>query len=174
MIFIRLVCKIIFSLQMKTAIYPGTFDPITLGHLDILSRAGRLFDKIIMAVAPNDTKNPMFPLEERMRLVRENIADMPFASAEVLEGLTVDFAKKHGATAIIRGLRVVSDFEFEYQLAQMNRFLDGGIETVLLMPSKQYFFTSSTIIKQVAVFDEERISSFVPPNVIAALKRLRK
>lgn len=154
---------------MKTAIYPGTFDPITYGHLDILQRAGKIFDKIVVAVAPNTAKGPMFPLEERMRLARENVAEVPFASVEAMEGLTVDFAKKHGACAIIRGLRVVSDFEFEYQLAQMNRHLDSGVETVLMMPSRQYFFTSSTIIKQVAHFEIDRIANFVPPNVIAAL-----
>ena len=156
---------------MRTAIYPGTFDPITYGHLDILKRAGKLFDKIIMAVAPSDTKKPIFPLKERLSLIRENIADIPFASVEVVNGLTVDFAKKHGATVIIRGLRVVSDFEFEYQLAQMNRHLDNSIETVLMMPSREYFFTSSTIIKQVAYFNPERISNFVPPNVLVALEK---
>lgn len=158
---------------MKTAIYPGTFDPVTCGHLDILKRAGRLFDRIVMAVAPSNSKNPIFSLEERLRLIRENLADTPFADVDILDGLTVDFAKKHGAIAIIRGLRVVSDFEFEYQLAQMNRHLEHDVETVLMMPSREYFFTSSTIIKQVAYFDEKRISAFVPPNVLEALEKRR-
>ena len=159
---------------MTTAIYPGTFDPFTLGHLDILKRAGKMFDRIILAVAPSAGKGPLFSLEERVRLISENIADIPFASVETVEGLTVDFAKKHGAIAIIRGLRVVSDFEFEYQLSQMNRHLDSNIETVLLMPSRDFFFTSSTIIKKVADFEPQRISNFVPANVLEALERRLK
>lgn len=156
---------------MKIAIYPGTFDPITLGHLDILKRAGKLFDKIILAVAPSVGKNPTFSLDERLDLINENIKDIPFASVEVIEALTVDFAKKFNAITIIRGLRVVSDFEFEYQLAQMNRHLDKNVETILMMPSREFFFTSSTIIKQVANFDPDRISAFVPDNVIKALAK---
>ncbi len=156
---------------MKIAVYPGTFDPVTLGHLDVLRRACSLFDRVIIAVASNELKNPLFTLEERMSLISENLADIPNASVCAFENLTVDFAKSAGAVALIRGLRVVSDFEFEFQLSQMNRHLDSSIETIFLMPSNLYFYTSSTMIKQVAQYSPERIKSFVPANVEKALAK---
>jgi len=155
---------------MATAIYPGTFDPVTNGHLDILRRACHIFDKVIVGVAPNELKHPLFTTEERMELIAHNVSDwntkvIPF------EGLVVDFARRNNASVLIRGLRAVSDFEFEFQMTQMNRDLDPGIETIFLMPGDRYFFTSSTIMKQVAFYDPERIAKFVPLNVAAALKR---
>ncbi len=159
---------------MRIAVYPGTFDPVTKGHLDILCRASKLFDKVIIAVAPNELKHPLFSLEERLQLIRENISSFENVSVDVFTGLTVDFAKQVGAVALIRGLRVVSDFEFEFQLSQMNRHLSHEIETIFLMPSNLYFYTSSTMIKQVAEYDAGRIKDFVPPNVEAALQRIFK
>lgn len=155
---------------MRRAVYAGTFDPVTNGHLDILKRACHLFDEVVVVVAPNQEKRPMFTVEERIELLRPNLSDMPNAKAEVLDGLTVDFAKKLGAVAIIRGLRAVSDFEYEFQMAQMNRHLDGEIETIFLMPSEDYFFTSSNLIKAVASYSRERIEKFIPQNVVIALK----
>jgi len=159
---------------MKIAVYPGTFDPITLGHLDVLKRAKRMFDKIIIAVAPNDLKHPLLPLETRLRLIEENIKDIENVEVEPLRSLTIDFAKEHGAIALIRGLRAVSDFEFEFQLAQMNRHLNPEVETIILMPSNLYFYTSSSIIKQIAAFEPDKIKSFVPPNVVTVLQEIYK
>ncbi len=155
----------------KTAIYPGTFDPVTNGHLDVLHRALRMFDEVIVAIASNAGKSPLFDTETRMTLFRENIADIDKVKICSIDGLTVDFARSRNALAVIRGLRAVSDFEFEFQLAQMNRHLAGDVETIFLMPSHKYFYTSSTIIKQVAIHDPDRIAEFVPPNV---LKKLRE
>lgn len=155
---------------MRRAIYPGTFDPITNGHLDVLERATHLFDEVVLAVAPNDPKNPIFTQEERLALVREVTQAMPQVSVKLLEGLTVDFARKHGAVALIRGLRAISDFEYEFQMAQMNRHLADDIETIFLMPNQEYFYTSSNIVKAVANFDVERIDNFVPPRIMAALR----
>jgi len=156
---------------MKLAIYPGTFDPVTHGHLDILQRACRLFDEVLVAVAPNESKEPLFSIEERLALLEPHLKKIPQAKVARLEGLTVDFAKKRGAVALIRGLRAVSDFEYEFQMAQMNRHLDESIETIFLMPSHEFFYTSSQIVKQVCLVDSSRLNQFVPPNVLNALKK---
>ncbi|MFW5883775.1 MAG: pantetheine-phosphate adenylyltransferase [Verrucomicrobiota bacterium] len=153
---------------MRIAVYPGTFDPITNGHLDVLERACRLFDKVFIAIAANAGKGPLFSLEEREWLVRENIGRLPNAEAVTFDELLIDLAHKVNATALIRGLRAVSDFEYEFQLAMMNRHLDEQIETIFLMPNEKYFFTSSNIIKQVAQYCGRELG-LVPPNVHRAL-----
>ena len=157
--------------QKRTAIYPGTFDPVTYGHMDVLNRALQMFDEVVIGVATASGKHPLFDTDTRLRLIEENICAIPRVRACLLSGLTVDFAREYGAVAIIRGLRAVSDFEYEVQLAQMNRHLDREIETVLLMPSHKYFFTSSTIIKQVAAYTPDRVKEFVPPNVLDAMMK---
>jgi pantetheine-phosphate adenylyltransferase len=156
---------------MKLAIYAGTFDPVTNGHLDVLFRAARLFDTVVIAVAPNAGKNPLFSLEERMDLIRESVAGRERILVETFDGLLVDYARARGAVALIRGLRVVSDFEYEFQMTQMNRELQPEMETIFFMPSQQFTFTSSTIVKQVALFDPGRIANFVPLHVAAALNK---
>ena len=158
------------SSKQKIALYPGTFDPVTNGHLDVLSRALNMFDKIVVAVAANTGKSPMFDLDTRVALIKENVSYDPRISVEAFDVLTVNLAASLGAVAIIRGLRAVSDFEFEFQLAQMNRHLDSKVETVFLMPSHKYFYTSSTIIKQVAYYDPSKLGAFVPKNVQRLLK----
>ena len=156
-------------MNKKIAIYPGSIDPITMGHLDVLQRACELFDEVVVAVAQNPGKSPMFDPQTRVRLIEENLKELPKVRVCFIEGLTVDFARSVGAVAIIRGLRAVSDFEFEFQMAQMNRFLDSGIETIFLMPSHKYFYTSSTLIKQVSLYSPERVAEFVPENVLQAM-----
>jgi pantetheine-phosphate adenylyltransferase len=156
---------------MRTALYPGTFDPITLGHLDVLQRASRIFDKVIIAVAQNEEKEPIIPFERRIKLISENIGEMPNMEIQSFDGLVVDFAKEIGAVALIRGLRAVSDFEYELQMAQMNRNLEETIETLFLMPNEAYTFVSSRLIKQVASYGGN-ISKFVPNNVFEELKQL--
>ncbi|MEM8550173.1 MAG: pantetheine-phosphate adenylyltransferase [Verrucomicrobiota bacterium] len=155
---------------MRRAVYAGTFDPITNGHLDVITRACALFDEVIAAVANNTNKAPLFSAEERKELIEGNLAGLPNAKAMILEGLTVDFAQKVGAQALIRGLRAVSDFEFEFQMAQMNRHLASEIETIFLMPKQEHFYTSSNLVKGVAEFNAERIKGFVPANSLAALQ----
>lgn len=156
---------------MTTAIYPGTFDPVTNGHLDILFRACRIFDRVIIAVAPNASKHPMFSLEERMDMIRVNLPKEAKVEVATFPGLLVEFARERNAVALIRGLRAVSDFDFEFQMTQMNRDLDPEVETIFFMPSQDYFFTSSTLVKQVARFAPERMEKFVPLNVVSALHK---
>ena len=155
---------------MNTAIYPGTFDPVTNGHLDVLVRACRLFDRVIIAVAPSEEKAPLFTLEERLELIRVNLPHSLNAEASAFHDLLVDYARSVGAKTIVRGLRAVSDFELEFQMTQMNRRLARDLETIFLMPSQDYFFTSSRLIRQVARFSGD-VADFVPANVAQALKR---
>tara|TARA_B100001248_G_C27191783_1_gene367072 strand:- start:160 stop:642 length:483 start_codon:yes stop_codon:yes gene_type:complete len=153
---------------MRKAIYPGTFDPITNGHIDVIQRASNLFDSITVAVAKNSNKNPMFDEATRVQLIQENFKDSSNIEVIAFDGLIVDLAHKLGAVALIRGLRVASDFEYEFQMAQMNRHLNQTIETVYLMPTEEHFFTSSNLIKQVFKFtDRER--QLIPENVHQAL-----
>lgn len=135
---------------MKIGVYPGTFDPITNGHVDLIARSLRLFDKVYVAVAANPQKHPVLTLEERVEMVRLATKELPHVEVEPFHGLLVDVVRERGAHAVIRGLRAVSDFEFELQMALMNRNLDQSVETVFLMPSQEYIYLTSTIIKDVA------------------------
>lgn len=156
----------------KIAIYPGTFDPITNGHLDLIKRALQFFDKIIVAIGENPAKKPLFTVEERLELAREAIKELNLSDrveVEYFNCLLVEFAKKKGACVIIRGLRAVSDFEYEMQLALMNRKLSNSIDTIFLMPSLRYIFLSSSIIKEAAKFGGN-VDDLVPKIVAKKLK----
>lgn len=153
---------------MRTVVYPGSFDPLTNGHLDVVQRAARLFDKVIVAVASNDSKHPLFSLEERRQLVGEAVRELPNVSVESFDGLLVNYVESRKADAIIRGLRAVSDFEFEFQLALMNRNLNERVETIFMMPKDTYTFLSSRIVKEIARLGGD-VSAFVPPNIKTAL-----
>ena len=155
---------------MSHCIYPGTFDPITYGHLDVLGRATRLFDRVTVAIADNPGKGPLFTTAQRLEIVRPNLAQFPNVSLTSFDGLLVDFAIEQKAIAIIRGLRALSDFEFEFNMALMNRHLKAEIETIFVMPNESYSYTSSNLVKQVARYGGD-VSNFVPPNVAAALKK---
>lgn len=153
---------------MRTAIYPGTFDPVTNGHLDILKRAAEFFDEVIIAVAVDSNKSTLFSLEERIQLLNEATKDMPCMQVKGFEGLTVEFARECGAIAIIRGLRAMQDFEYEFQLALMNKKLATDIETVFLMTQSEFSFISSSSIKWAASLNGS-ITEFVPAHVEQAL-----
>jgi pantetheine-phosphate adenylyltransferase len=153
---------------MRTAIYPGSFDPLTNGHLDVVERAAKLFDRVVIAVAKNEGKNPLFTLNERVGLVKKSIAHLPNVEADSFDSLLVEYVVNRKAQAIVRGLRAVSDFEFEFQLALMNRKLNENIETIFMMPKDTYTFLSSRIVKEIARLGGD-VGSFVPAHVQTAL-----
>ncbi len=153
---------------MRTAIYPGSFDPITNGHLDVLVRATKLFDKVIVAVARSESKKPLFTLEHRVQMVRRATRHLPNVKVDSFSGLLVSYVEQRSAVAVVRGLRAVSDFEFEFQMALMNRKLNERIETIFMMPKDAYTFLSSRIVKEMAQMGGD-VSAFVPAHVRAAL-----
>lgn len=154
---------------MRSVVYPGTFDPITNGHIDLVLRAARLFDHVVVAVATDTGKQPLFSTEERVALVREAIGHLPNVESMAFQGLLVNFMRELGVNAIIRGLRAVSDFEYEFQLASMNRHMAPDIETIFLTPAEQYAFISSSLVREIARLHGD-ISTFVPAEVQAALR----
>ena len=154
----------------RHAVYPGTFDPITNGHQDLVRRAASIFDRVIVAIAVNPNKAPLFPLETRVELARRVLSELPNVDVAGYSGLTVEFARRQGASVVIRGLRAVSDFEFEFQLANMSRHLERDIETVFLTPQEQFTFISSTLVREIALLGGD-VSEFVHPIVEAELKK---
>jgi pantetheine-phosphate adenylyltransferase len=154
-----------------TAIYPGTFDPITNGHLDIIERGVRLFDRVIVALLRNADKDPLLPLAERQEIVRAVVARFPNVTVESFDGLLVDYCRARGARAIVRGLRALSDFEYELQMALMNRRLEPGVETVFMMPSEAWSYVSSRLVKEVARLGGD-VSGLVPKETLPVLQAL--
>ncbi len=154
----------------RIAIYPGSFDPVTLGHLDVLKRALAIFDKVILGIAVNINKKSLFTAEERQAQLTALMADEPRVEVVQFDGLLVEYAQRHGAGTIVRGLRAVADFEYEFQLAQMNRTLAPKVDTVFLMTDERYFFVSSSLVREVARLSGD-ISEFVPPSIGEALRK---
>ena len=151
-----------------SAMYPGTFDPITLGHEDLVRRAGRLFDKVVVAIAANPSKEPMFSLEERVALAQTALAEFDNVEVTGYDGLTVDFARQNDLQVIVRGLRAISDFEYEFQLANMNRHLNDEVETAFLTPTETYTYISSSLVREICKLGGD-VSEFVSPEVKIAL-----
>jgi pantetheine-phosphate adenylyltransferase len=155
---------------MKRAVYPGSFDPITNGHLDVIERARKMFDEVTVAVAHNDEKQALFTLQERLDLLHETVGQIDHVRIAQFDGLLVEFAAAQEANTVIRGLRAVSDFEFEFQMALMNRKLDGNVETIFLMPKEEYTYLSSRLVKEIARLGGD-VSKFVPQVVAKALRQ---
>jgi pantetheine-phosphate adenylyltransferase len=158
---------------MRRAIYPGSFDPVTNGHVDVIERARKLFDEIVVAVAVNDQKQPFFTLDERLGFLRQVTAPLEGVKVAPLDGLLVEFAAEQNAHAVIRGLRAISDFEFEFQMALMNRKLDASVETIFLMPKEEYTYLSSRIVKEIARLGGD-VSKFVPRCVRESFEKKLK
>jgi pantetheine-phosphate adenylyltransferase len=156
----------------RVAVYPGSFDPLTNGHVDIILRGARLFDRIIVAILRNAEKHPLFTLDERESMAHEVFREHANVDVEAFDGLLVDYASRRGASVIVRGLRAVSDFEYEMQMALMNRRLDSEIETVFMMPNEEYSFITSTIVKEAASYGGD-VSSLVPNGVVERLRKRR-
>ena len=154
---------------MRLAIYPGSFDPVTNGHLDLLTRALKLFDRVLISVARNPAKSPLFTEQERIALIRSVVGRNPRVTVDAFEGLLVEYAQAKKATAIVRGLRAISDFEYELQMALMNRKLNTSVETVFLMPNEKYTYLNSSIVREITRLGGD-VRSFVPPVVYRALK----
>jgi pantetheine-phosphate adenylyltransferase len=152
----------------RIAIYPGSFDPLTHGHLSIITRGLRILDKLIVAVVLNPKKQPLFSVEERMQLIRDAVND-PRVEVDQFQGLLVDYARRKGVTTVLRGLRAVSDFEYEFQMANMNRKLEPDFETIFMMTGEDYFYISSQLVREVAALGGN-VGGLVPPNVLARLK----
>jgi pantetheine-phosphate adenylyltransferase len=153
---------------MKIAIYPGSFDPITNGHLDILERAMKLFDKVIITIARNSVKNPLFSEKERLAMIKEAVKDLEGVEVDSFDGLLVEYARKKKATAVVRGLRAISDFEYELQMALMNRRLNEQLVTVFLMPNEKYTYLNSSIVREIARHQGD-VKDFVPQHVYRKL-----
>jgi pantetheine-phosphate adenylyltransferase len=160
-------------MKQKAALYPGTFDPITNGHHDLARRAASIFDRLVVAIASNPNKVPMFSLEQRVAMAKKVLADLPNVEVVGYAGLTVEFARANGLGVILRGLRAVSDFEFEFQLANMSRHLTRDVETMFMTPQEQYTFISSSLVREIAVLGG-KVSEFVHPSVEAELIKHRK
>lgn len=158
---------------MKTAIYPGSFDPITKGHLDVLKKASKMFDKVIIAVLKNSSKKGFLPIEDRVELIRQSVKDIENVEVDSFDGLTIEYARKKGANILIRGLRAVSDLEYEMQISQTNSALAPDIDTVFLITKPKYNFISSSIVKEIASMGGE-VSKFVPPVVFDYLNKKYK
>lgn len=153
----------------KIAIYPGSFDPITYGHIDVIERASELFSELIVVIAINSNKNTLFNLDERVEMAKESLKYLPNVKVDCHQGLTVDYARKVGAKAIIRGIRAVSDFEFEFQISLMNRKLESEVTTIFMMPNEKYTYLNSSIVRELAKYNQDT-SSFVPDCVSTRLK----
>lgn len=155
---------------MRRAVYPGSFDPVTNGHVDVVDRARKLFDEVVVAVAHNDEKQPLFSLKERVEFLQSTVGKIDNVRVVHFDGLLVDFALREKANAVIRGLRAVSDFEFEFQMALMNRKLEGNLETIFLMPKEEYTYLSSRLVKEIARLGGD-VSQFVPAAVAKSLAK---
>lgn len=155
--------------EQMIAIYPGSFDPVTLGHLDIIRRSANIFDELIVGILVNNSKKPMFTMEERLEMLTESVKDIPNVRVKTFEGMTIDFARANNAKVMIRGLRVISDYESEMQIAQVNRSIAPDIETMFLATGLEYSFLSSTIAKEIAMYDAG-VEKFVSPIVVSKFK----